>query len=137
MPKNYFDYLYLWSLKLEDWSSFVIRTLDTQREVFFVLGQTNCVENLGAFVVFSANISAPILGRWVPCPCFQLFLQKIDLFFQILNIYLGLGFELGPQINCGGTNMISFNGRYIFSVQIRLIFRLHITKKNIKYVDSS
>ena len=29
--------------------------------------------NSGAFEVFSAKLSAPILLQWVPCPCFLLF----------------------------------------------------------------
>ena len=61
------------------------------------LGQFGQI-NFGAF---SANLSAPILVLWVPCPCFPLinhyFYKKLSLYIQIPNIYLGLGFEFGPQ----------------------------------------
>ena len=57
--------------------------------------------NFGAFGVFLANLSAAILVEWVPCPCFPLFnyylYKKLSLYIQIPNIYLGLGFEFGPQ----------------------------------------
>ena len=56
---------------------------------------------LGAFEVFSADLSAPILILWVPCPCFPLinhyFYKKLSLYIHIPNIYLGLRFEFGPQ----------------------------------------
>ena len=54
------------------------------------------------FGVFSADLLAPILVQWVPCPCFPLikhyFYKKLGLYIQIPNIYLGLGFEFefGP-----------------------------------------
>ena len=60
--------------------------------------------NFGAFEVFLADLSAPILVLWVPCPCFPLinhyFYKKLSLYIHIPNIYLGLGFEFefGPQI---------------------------------------
>ena len=61
-------------------------------------GQINFV----VFGVFSANLSAPILILRVPCPCFPLFnnyfYKKLSLYIQIPNIYLGLGFEFGPQL---------------------------------------
>ena len=61
--------------------------------------------NFGAFGVFSAKLSAPSLVQWVPCPCFPLFNQyfnkKLSLYIHIPNIYLGLGFEFGPQRNLG------------------------------------
>ena len=57
--------------------------------------------NSGAFWVFSAKLSAPILVQWVRCPCFPLFnhyfYKKQSLYIHIPNIYLGLGFEFGPQ----------------------------------------
>ena len=57
--------------------------------------------NSGAFGLFLAKLSAPILVQWVPCPCFPLFnhyfYKKLSLYIQIPNIYLGLGFEFGPQ----------------------------------------
>ena len=57
--------------------------------------------NFRAFGVFSANLSAPIFVLWVLCPCFSLFdhyfYKKISLYIPIPIIYLGLGFEFGPQ----------------------------------------
>jgi hypothetical protein len=57
--------------------------------------------NFGAFGVFSANLSSPILVLWVPCPWFPLidryFFKKLSLYIQIPKIYVGLGFEFGPQ----------------------------------------
>ena len=57
--------------------------------------------HFGAFGVFSADLSAPILVLWVPCPCFPLinhyFYKKPSLYIFIQNIYLVLGFEFGPQ----------------------------------------
>ena len=59
--------------------------------------------NYAAFGVFSADLSAPILVLWVPCPCFPLishyFYKKLSLYIQIPNIYLELGFkfEFGLQ----------------------------------------
>ena len=57
--------------------------------------------NFGAFGVFSADLSAPILVLSVPCPCFPLinhyFYKKPSLYIQIPNIYLWLWFEFGPQ----------------------------------------
>jgi hypothetical protein len=65
------------------------------------LGQQFKQIHFGAFGVFSANLSAPILLQRVPCPCFQLinhyFYKKLSLYIQIPNICLGLGFEFGPQ----------------------------------------
>ena len=64
--------------------------------------------NFGAFGIFSAELSVPILVHWVPCPqispcpCFLLFnhyfYKKLSLYIHISNIYLGLGFEFefGP-----------------------------------------
>ena len=55
-------------------------------------------DNLGAFGVFLANLSAPVLVL-----CFPLinhyFYKKLSLYIQIANKYLGLGFEFefGPQ----------------------------------------
>ena len=53
--------------------------------------------HFGAFEVFSADLSAPILVLWVPCPCFPLFnhyfYKKLSLYIHIPNIYLGLEFE--------------------------------------------
>jgi hypothetical protein len=57
--------------------------------------------SFGAFGVFLANLSAPILVLWVPCPCFLLinhyFYNILSLYMQIPNVYLGLGFEFGPH----------------------------------------
>ena len=57
--------------------------------------------NLGAFEVFLAALSAPILVLWVTCPCFPLinhyFYKKLSFFIQIPNIYLELVFEFRSQ----------------------------------------
>ena len=57
--------------------------------------------NFGAFGVFLANLSAPILVQRVPCPCFPVinyhFYKTIGLYIQIPNVYFELGFEFGPQ----------------------------------------
>ena len=54
-----------------------------------------------AFWVFSANLSAPILLLWVPCPCFLLinhyFYKKLSLYIQIQKIHLGVGVEFKPE----------------------------------------
>jgi hypothetical protein len=56
-------------------------------------------KNFGAFGLFSANVSGLILVS--PSPCFLLinhyFYKKLSLYIHIPNIYLGLGFEFGPQ----------------------------------------
>ena len=64
------------------------------------LGRTIGQINSGAFEVFSADLSTPILVQWVPCPCFPLFnhyfYKKLSLYIiHIPNIYLGLGVEFG------------------------------------------
>ena len=57
------------------------QTTDGQFSLFslksrtFGLGQTNS----GAFGVFSAKLSAPILVQWVPFPCFPLFTNRIRI----------------------------------------------------------
>ena len=82
--------------------------LRTPNEAFFHrnpkllgLGKQFGQINFGAFGVFSANLSAPILVQWVPCPCFpsinHYFYKKLSLYIQISNVYFGLGFEFGPQ----------------------------------------
>ena len=88
---------------------FVSQTVDHQTELFFenpnFLGLRSQIEPniLGAFWVFSAKLSAPVLVQWVPCPFFPLFnhyiYKKLNLYIHIPNIYLGLGFEFefGPQ----------------------------------------
>ena len=51
--------------------------------------------DFGAFGVFLADLSAPILFMFsINQP---LFLQKTKLYIQIPNIYLSLVFEFGPQ----------------------------------------
>ena len=53
--------------------------------------------NSGAFGVFLAELSAPILVQWVSCPCFSLFNHY---FYKKLSLYIPntyLGFEFGPQ----------------------------------------
>ena len=88
--------------------------LRTPNEAFFHwnpkllgLGRQIGQINFGAFGVFSAELSVPILVQWVPCPqiipcpCFLLFshyfYKKLSLYIHIPNIYLGLGFEFGPK----------------------------------------
>ena len=55
-------------------------------------------KNLG---YFQANLSAPILVLWVPCPCFPLinhyFYKTISLYIQIPKKYLGVGVQFGPK----------------------------------------
>ena len=82
--------------------------LRTPRESFFFenpkllgLGRQIGPKFFGAFGVFSADLSAPILVLWVPCPCFPLinhyFYKKLSLYIQFPKIYLGVGVEFGPQ----------------------------------------
>ena len=82
--------------------------LRTPNEAFFHwnpellgLGRQIGQIHFGAFGVFSAELSVPILVQWVPCPWFPLFnhyiYKKVSLYIHIQNIYLGLGFEFGPQ----------------------------------------
>ena len=78
------------------------RTTDAQWSLFSLTSRTVGLEpNSGIFGVFSAKLSAPILVQWVPCPCFPLFhhhfYKKLSLYIYIANIYLGLGFEFGPN----------------------------------------
>ena len=94
--------------KLKDFmtreSFFCTHGLRTPNEAFFHrnpkllgLGRQLVQINFGAFGVFSADLSAPILVQWAPCPCYQFtnhyFYKKLSLYIQIPNIYLGLGFE--------------------------------------------
>ena len=56
--------------------------------------------NSGAFGIFTTKLSASILVKWLPCPCFPFnhyFYKKLSLYINIHNIYLGLRFEFGPQ----------------------------------------
>ena len=58
--------------------------------------------NSGAFGVFLAELSVPVLILWVPSPCFPLFnhyfyKKQAFTYPHIPNIYFGLGFEFGPQ----------------------------------------
>ena len=82
--------------------------LRTPNEAFFhwnseLMGLSRQIGEINsrAFGVFSAKLSLPILVQWVPCPCFPLFnhyfYKKLSLYIHIPNIYLGLGFEFGPQ----------------------------------------
>ena len=59
------------------------RTTDAQWSLFFHrkprllgLGRQIGQIHFSAFGVFSADLSAPILVLWVPCPCFFIILQK-------------------------------------------------------------
>ena len=73
------------------------RTTDAQWSLFSSKFQIY----FGPFGVFWADLSAPILVLWVLCPCFLLikhyFYNKLSLYIQIPNVYLGLRFEFGPQ----------------------------------------
>ena len=71
------------------------QTTDGQFSLFslksrtFGLGQTNS----GAFGVFLAKLSAPILVQWGPCPCFPLFnhyfYKKISLYWiHFISFYI-------------------------------------------------
>ena len=82
----------------------ISRTLDIQRELFFKnskllgLGRQIWLINTGAFGLFSAKISVPILVQWVPCPSFNhYFYTKLSLYSHIPNVYLESGFEFGPS----------------------------------------
>ena len=103
----------------------------------------DCIGDFGAFGVFSANLSAPILVQWVPCPCFLLkkhyFNKKLSLYIHILNIYLGSGFEFGPQKNYGFSlpvsvthgltrekRFLSFWGHLAFTIDIFAICKIYI-----------
>ena len=66
------------------------------------MGQINC----GVFGVFPVEFSAHILSLYVPSPWFfiiqPLFLKTTSSFETFkMNIYLGLGYEFGLQINRG------------------------------------
>ena len=54
----------------------------------------------GIWGIFGQVISTDLL-QWVPCPYFLLFnhyfYKKLSLYIHISNMYLGLGFEFGPQ----------------------------------------
>ena len=84
-----------------------VHGLRTPNEAFFhwnpeLLGRQIGQINSGAFGVFLAELSAPILVQWVPFPCFPLFnhyfYKILSLYIHTPNIYLGLGlgFEFGP-----------------------------------------
>jgi hypothetical protein len=80
--------------------------MDTRESFFFEnlkplgLGRQIGPNILGAFGVFLADLSAPILVLCVACPCFPLinhyFYKKLSIYIQIPNIYLGLGFDFRP-----------------------------------------
>ena len=59
--------------------------------------------NSGAFVVFSAKLSWPILVQWVPCPCFLLidhyFYKKPSFYIHILNVYYGSAKNYGFNLH--------------------------------------
>ena len=63
--------------------------LRTPNEAFFQwypkllgLGRQIGPINFVAFEVFSAELSAPILAWWVPCPCFPIINQKTKLLYS-------------------------------------------------------
>ena len=96
-----------------------IHGLRTPNEAFFhwnpkllglgrQIGQINFV----AFGVFSADLSAPILVLWVPCPCFPLinhyFYKKLSLYIPIPNIYLNIiGIWIWDAKNWGFSHRVS------------------------------
>ena len=114
-PKNSLDFaeslrivrkrLPIWFLPII--SDCVIDPTDSQWSLFFPnfkllgLGRLFGLVHFGAFGVFSADLSAPILVLWVPCPCYLLmnhyFYKKLSLYIQNPNIYFELGFDFGPQ----------------------------------------
>ena len=75
--------------------------MDTQRELFFEnskrlgFGRQIGPKILGAFWVFSAKLSAPILVQYSPCFLIfnHYFYKKLSFYIQTPNIYL----ELGPK----------------------------------------
>ena len=75
------------------------RTTNTQwslflsKHQFLVLARQFRQINLGAFVVISVNLSAPILVMWVPCPCFPLFNHD---FYKTLSLWLSLRLQPRP-----------------------------------------
>ena len=83
--------------------------LRTPYEAFFHWNQElldlprkNWAGKIWGFGVFLAELSAPILVQWVPCPCFSLFnhyfYKKTKTFYiHIPNSYLGFRFEFWPQ----------------------------------------
>ena len=83
------------------------RTMDAQWSLFYrnpnILGFGRQFGQIkfGAFGVFSADLSTPILVQWVPCQYFPLinnyFYKELSLYIRIPNIHLELGFEIGPQ----------------------------------------
>ena len=74
---------------------------------------------------------------WVPCPCFPLinhyFYKKLGLYILLPNIYLGMGFEFGPQ-RIGDLAIVSVvRGKHLpgagwnsfyFTVQICILSKL-------------
>ena len=94
------------TISIELVSPRITDTQMTHRELFWKIPNFWAWEEIGStilevFGVFSADLSAPILVLWVRCPCFTLinhyFYKKLSLYIQIPNMYLGLGFEFGPQ----------------------------------------
>jgi hypothetical protein len=72
-----------------------------QKSQTFGLGHTIWADKFwGILGIFGQTISTH-LG--LPCPCFPLinhyFYKKLSLYIHIPDIYLGLGFEFGPQRN--------------------------------------
>ena len=77
----------------------------------FIGNRAEILQIFGSFLVqmktfkfaFEINwpLAAPILALWLPCPSFPLFNhyfnKKLKFYIQLSNIYLGVGFEFGPQ----------------------------------------
>ena len=62
--------------------------------------------NFGAFGVFSADLSAPILVSMFP-NINHYFYKKLSLYIQITNTFLGLGFEFWAAKNLGFSHYMS------------------------------
>ena len=64
------------------------------------LGRKFWKVDFGALGLFLADLSAPILSESLVLVCYYstiTFYKKLRLYIQIPNIYLGLGFEFGPN----------------------------------------
>ena len=92
--KHEFEFSRAWEIYSS--ALLMIKTTDYGRPIkpFFskILTFWAWADNFGAFGVFSADLSAPILVLWVPCPCFPL----INHFFY-KNISFWFQFQFGQQ----------------------------------------
>ena len=107
LTKKKYVHMYIYLSIIQKLVQSKARTTDTQTKLFFKnskllgFGRQIGLIFFEAFKVFSAKLSAPILVLWVPCPFFPLFnhyfYKKLSLYSHIPNVYLGLGFQFGPQ----------------------------------------